>query len=91
MNYAYLTNASTKDQIFALFVLRRERRDVLGKAMLDYLANDSSETSSSSDEEDIDSIMLELACIPKSCTGTRLNLTDVSTLECERLFRFVLL
>ena len=69
-NYAYLTNAPTKDQIFVIFVLRHELRDVLGTMMLDYLANDSSETSSNSYEEDIESIMLEFVCRPKSCFGT---------------------
>ena len=69
-SYAYLTNAPTKDRILPIFVLRRELKEVLGTMMVDYLANDSSESSSSSDEEDIDFILLELACGPKSCFGT---------------------
>ena len=40
--------------------------------MLNYLANDSVESSSSSDEEDNDFILLELAYIPKRCFETRL-------------------
>ena len=42
--------------------------------MLNYLANNSVGSSSSSDEEDNDFILLELAytCIPKRCFETRL-------------------
>ena len=40
--------------------------------MLDYLANDSVDSSSSSDEEDDDFISLELTCVPESCFEARL-------------------
>ena len=76
-------NAPTKDRILPIFVLRREVKEVLGTIILDYLANDSSEYSSNSEEDDIDFILFELACGPKSCLGTRLNLKVVSTLDCE--------
>ena len=67
-SYAYLTNVHTKDRILPIFVLRRELKEVLGTMMLN---------SSSSDEEDIDFVLLELACRPKTCLGTRLNMKDV--------------
>ena len=35
--------------------------------MLEHLVNDSFESLSSSDEEDVDFILLELVCRPKSC------------------------
>ena len=50
--------------------------------------NDSSSNSlSSSEEEDMDLLFCELAFRPKRELGTRLNLLDLSDLECEQLFR----
>ena len=71
-SYTYFTNAPTKDQILPIFVLTHELKEVFGTMMLNYLANDSVESSSSSDEEDNDFIVLELAYIPKRCFETRL-------------------
>ena len=64
-SYAYYTNAPTKNRILPISVLTRELKEVLGTMMLNYLTNDSIESSSSSDEEDNDFILLELACILK--------------------------
>ena len=46
--------------------------EVFGTMMLNFLANDSVESSCSSDEEDNDFILLELVYVPKSCFETRL-------------------
>lgn len=57
--------------------------------MLDYLAaDDSSSADSSSSEDELDHVLCELVFAPGIATGPRLNLLDVSNLECEQLFRF---
>ena len=71
-SYVYFTNAPTKYRILPIFVLTLEVEEFLCTMMLDYLVNDSVESSSSSDEEDVDFILLELACRPKSCFETLL-------------------
>ena len=71
-SYTYFTNAPTKDRILPIFVLTRELKEVFGTMMLNYLANDSVESSSSSDVEDVDFILLEPSCRPKSCFEMRL-------------------
>ena len=59
------------------------------EAVLEAMAfNDSSSDSfSSSEEDDMDFLFYELAFRPKRLLGTRLNLLDLSDLECEQLFR----
>ena len=61
------------------------------KALVELLAlQDSSDSdSSSSDEEDMDFLLLEMLFKPKKVLGPRVNLDDLSDLECEKLFRFV--
>ena len=54
------------------------------------MASDLSDSDSSEDEEMIAAIMLELALAPKVALGPRLNLDDLSPLECEQLFRSVI-
>ena len=49
---------------------------------------DSSSDSSSSDEDDRDLLLLELVFAPKIQPGHRLNLLDLSNLQCEQLFRY---
>ena len=49
------------------------------------MASDLSDSDSSEDEEMIAAIMLELALAPKVALGPRLNLDDLSPLECEQL------
>ena len=49
---------------------------------------DSSSDSSSSDEDDLDFLLCELAFKPKRALGPRLNLMDLSDLQCEQLFRY---
>ena len=70
--YVYFTNAPTKDRILPILVLTRELKEVFGTMMLNYPVNDSVESSSSSDEEDSNFILLELDCIPKRCFEMRL-------------------
>ena len=65
-NYVSFTNAPTKDQVLPIFVFTREVKEVLCTMILDHLVNDSVESSFSSDEEDVDFILLELACRPKT-------------------------
>ena len=74
-SYAYLTNAPTKDRILPIFVLRRELKEVLGTIMLDYLANDSSESSSSSYEEDF---LFEYRCQLHWCRAKEAKVSTVS-------------
>ena len=59
------------------------------KAVLEAIAcNDSSSDSfSSSEEDDLDLLLCELAFRPKPKLGTRLNIFDLSEVECEQLFR----
>lgn len=66
----------------------QSRRDL--KAVLELLYSQDSSSDSSSDEEDLDLLLLELAEKPKRILGPRLNLEDMTTLECEQLFRSVL-
>ena len=71
-NYVSFTNAPTKDRVLPIFVFTREEKEVLCTMILDHLLNDSVESSFSSDEEDVDFILLELACRPKRCFEKRL-------------------
>ena len=48
---------------------------------------DSSLDGSSSDEDDRDLLLLELAFAPKILPGPRLNLLDLSNQQCEQIFR----
>ena len=50
---------------------------------------DSSSCSSSSEEDDLDLILLDLVSKPKRILGPRVHLDDLSDMECERLFRLV--
>lgn len=51
---------------------------------------DSSSESSSSEEDDLETLFLDLKTKPKRVVGPRLNLEDLTSLECEQLFRLVL-
>ena len=59
------------------------------KAILDViiLLDSDSDSASSSDEEDMDLLLCKLSFKPKRILGSRINLEDLSTLECEQLFR----
>ena len=45
---------------------------------------------SSSDEDDLDLILLDLAVKPKQVLGPRLHLEDLTDVDCERMFRYSL-
>lgn len=62
---------------------RRDFKEILEALIYDY----SSDSSSSSDEDDIDFLLCELAFRPKRKLGPRLNIADLSDMECEQLFR----
>ena len=66
------------------FTIRQEFRD-LKEAML-YDSN-SGDSSSSDSENDFDSHFCEVVFAPKRQIGNRVNLTDISVLECEQMFR----
>ena len=61
---AYLTNAPMKQRILPIFNLGCQLREILHVIMLNYIADDSFEFSSSNEEEDIDFIPCELVCNP---------------------------
>ena len=66
------------------------RRDQRALFELMALLDDSDlDSSSSSDEEDMDFLLCELSFKPKRVLGPRLNLDDLSSLQCEQLFRSV--
>ena len=54
--------------------------------MLDFLVNDDLSGDSSSDD-DVVSVVCELTFAPRVALGPQLNLEDLSSLECEELFR----
>ena len=64
---------------------------VIWRALVELIALQESGDSdfSSSDEEDIDFLLLELSFKPKKILGPRVNPDDLSEVECEQLFRFV--
>lgn len=47
----------------------------------------SSSDSSSSEEDDLDILLLEVAFALKLELGLRINLEDISEMDCERMFR----
>ena len=49
--------------------------------------HDSSSDSSSSEEDDLEVLMFVLMEKPKRIFGPRLNLEDLTNLECEQMFR----
>ena len=49
---------------------------------------DTSADSASSDEDHLEAVMLVLTEKPKRILRPRLNLDDLTTLECEQLFRY---
>ena len=60
-----LYECTYKSQILLSFILTRELKEVIGTMMLDYLANDSIESSSSSDKRTSISSFLSLLVDPK--------------------------
>ena len=79
--------------MFAITVLhscRRQLNEIVELIIQESMASDLSDSDSSEDEEMIAAIMLELALAPKVALGPRLNLDDLSPLECEQLFRSVI-
>ena len=53
------------------------------------LYDDSSENSSSSDEDDLDNLLVDLMFPPTFCPNySRLNLEDISDVQCESMFRY---
>lgn len=59
-------------------------RDLLDVCQFDY---SSTSDSSSSDEDDLDILLVEMAFAPKVYLGRCLNLQDLSDSECEQMFR----
>ena len=53
--------------------------------------HDSSSDSSSSKEDDLELLMLDLMEKPKCILGPRIDLEDLLSLECEQLFRSAVL
>ena len=67
-------------------VLEPHRKDLKAVQQM-LLLLDSSNSDFSSDEETLETLYLELSFKPKKVLGRRPNLADLSTLECEQLFR----
>ena len=67
-----------------IYMCRRNFEGVL-EAMA--FIDSSSDSFSSSEEDEMDLLLCELAFWPKHVLGTRLNLLDLSDMECEQLFR----
>ena len=65
------------------------RRDLRALVELIALQESSDSDFLSSDEEDIDILLLELSFKPKKILEPRINLDDLSEVDCEQLFRFV--
>lgn len=61
------------------------RRDLEMITML--LCDHDSSSDSSSSEDDLETLLLDLTAKPKRKLGPRLNLEDLTSLECEQLFR----
>ena len=59
-------------------------RDLLNVYQFDY---SSTSDSSSSNEDDLDILLVEMAFASKVYLGQRLNLQDLSDSECEQMFR----
>ena len=76
--------------ITVLHSCRRQLNEIVELIIHESMASDLSDSDSSEDEEMIAAIMLELALAPKVALGPRLNLDDLSPLECEQLFRSVI-
>ena len=65
-------------------------RNDLEMVMMLLYDHDSSSDSSSSEEDDLEDLVLFLLEKPKGIFGPRLNIEDLTNLECEQLFRSVL-
>ena len=52
------------------------------------IADSDSSASDSSDEEDMDILLIDAAFPPNVSYGNRICLEDLSDFQCERLFRF---
>ena len=60
------------------------------KQILDVMVYDSSsDQSASSEEDELDTLLLDLAFAPKRMLGTRINLQDIPDVDCERMFRYL--
>ena len=60
-------------------------RDLLDTYLFDY---SSTSDSSSSDEDDLDILLVEMAFASKVYLGQRLNFQDLSDSECKQMFRY---
>ena len=76
--------------ITVLHPCRRQLNEIVELIIQESMASDLSDSDSSEDEEMMAAIMLELALAPKVALCPRLNLDDLSPLECEQLFRSVI-
>ena len=65
------------------YACRRKLKDVTDLL----LYADGTDTSSSSEEDDLESIFLDVVFAPKRERGPRVNLEEIGDLECEQLFR----
>ena len=78
----------TKDSSQTLIIMSTCRDD-LNTVLEVMLCEDSSSDSPSSDEDELDFLVCEFAFNPKRMFGPRLNLLDLSNLQCEQLFRYL--
>ena len=65
--------------------VRKDFNDILEVMVLD--DNSSSDSSSTSSDADLDILLLEAAFPQQRQLGSRLNIEDVSEMDCEEMFR----
>ena len=63
--------------------IRQDYKDLMNVMQLD----DSSSEGSSSSDEDLDFLFLEAAFPEPRLLGPRLNMEDISEIDCEQMFR----
>ena len=64
---------------------RKNFRDVMELLRYDF---NSSSSDGSSDDDDLDLILYDIAFTPKRKLGSRLNLQDITEDDCEKMFRY---
>ena len=70
--------------LYPMYMYRRNFKELLDVMLYD---DSSTHDSSSSDEDELDILLVEMAFAPKLNLGTRINLEDITDIGCEQMFR----
>ena len=87
--HRFLLPSTFTETVMHSIDVRKDFNDILEVMVLD--DNSSSDSSSTSSDADLDILLLEAAFPQQRQLGSRLNIEDVSEMDCEEMFRYGLI